>query len=251
MVALRRRKRIVSRANAPEDGGLAYKIREVILLPVLKGQGDRVGLLLLAWGGALVGYFGPWIGQKAAALAWNAYDLFDLLRLLPEIETGALTVNLQALRLPLVGLAVLLPVILTEVHWLWRLGGGMLGAGLTLATLPPYPEIVNAWRMPGWRIPFWWGVGAMVASVAVVWIAPRLGRYRLWLMLAWVAVTGLPASATMQRLMPAIRNLYVVRINPGWGFWLCMLSLCAVALITWMQSIDERKGGSGYGENTA
>ena len=52
-------------------------------------------------------------------------------------------------------------------------------------------------------------------------------------------------------LLPAIRNLYVVRINPGWGFWLCMLSLCAVALITWMQSIDERKGGSGYGENTA
>ena len=52
---------------------------------------------------------------------------------LPEIETGALSLYLQALRLPLVGLAVLLPVILAETHWVlafdWRFVGGGFGLG--------------------------------------------------------------------------------------------------------------------------
>ena len=151
---------------------------------------------LAAWILALIGYFAPWVGRESAALAWNAYDLFDLLRLLPEIETGALSVNLQALRLPLVGLAVLLPVLLSPARWPLRLCGAFVGVGLALATLPSYPQIVSAWRTPGWRVPFWWGVGAMAASVAVIWLAPRLGRYRPWVALGWIAVTGIPVSYT-------------------------------------------------------
>lgn len=191
-------------------------------------------LLLTSWLLALLGYFGPWVGRRAAALAWNAYDLFDLLRLLPEIETGALSVNLQTLRLPLVGLAVLLPMLLAQATLGWRTVGALLGAGMALATLPPYPEIVSAWRTPGWRIPFWWGVGAMLAAGLAVWIAPRLGRYRPWLMLAWVAVTGLPAAATLHRLLPALRALHAAPIQPGWGFWVCMAGLCSLSLLLWV-----------------
>jgi len=195
------------------------------------------GVPLVAWGLALIGYFGPWVGRQAAALAWNAYDLFDVVRLLPEIETGALSVNLQTLRLPLVGLAVLLPVLLAEAALGWRIIGAFLGAGLALATLPPYPEIVSAWHTPGWRIPFWWGVGAMVAAGAAVWFAPRLDRYRSWLMLAWVAVTGLPAAVTLNRLLPALRALHAAPVNPGWGFWVCMAGLCSIALLLLIRSI--------------
>ncbi len=194
-------------------------------------------LLLTSYSLALVGYFGPWVSQRAAALAWNAYDLFDLLRLLPEIETGALSVNLQTLRLPLVGLAVLLPVLLAHAALGWRMLGALLGAGLALATLPPYPEIVSAWRTPGWRVPFWWGIGAMLAAGLAVWFAPRLGRYRPWLMLAWIAVTGLPAAATLNRLLPALRVVHAAPIHPGWGFWACMAGLCGIALLLWVQSI--------------
>ncbi len=191
---------------------------------------------LATWAIALIGYFGPWVDRQAAALAWNAYDLFDLLRLLPEIETGALSVNLQTLRLPLVGLAVLLPVLLVETALGWRIAGALVGAGLALATLPPYPEIVTAWHTPGWRIPFWWGVGAMLAAGTAVWFAPRLGRYRSWLMLAWVAVTGLPAVATVHRLLPALCALHAAPIRDGWGFWVCMAGLCSMTLFLWVQS---------------
>jgi hypothetical protein len=194
--------------------------------------------IFAAWVIALIGYFGPWVGRQAAALAWNAYDLFDLLRLLPEIETGALSVNLQTLRLPLVGLAVLLPVLLADATLVWRIGGALVGAGLALATLPPYPEIVSAWHTPGWRIPFWWGVGAILAAGAALWFAPRLGRYRPWLLLAWLAITGLPAAATFARLLPAIRALHAAPVGPGWGFWVCMGGLGCAAVLLWIQAID-------------
>lgn len=196
----------------------------------------QVGLLA-AWGIALIGYFGPWVGRRAAALAWNAYDLFDLLRLLPEIETGALSVNLQTLRLPLVGLAVLLPVFLADASTFWRTGGALVGAGLALATLPPYPEIVSAWHTPGWRVPFWWGVGAVLAAGAAIGVAPRLGRYRSWLLLAWLAITGLPAAATFARLLPALQTLHAAPLGPGWGFWVCMGGLGCVALLLWAQAL--------------
>jgi hypothetical protein len=194
--------------------------------------------LLAAWGIALVGYFGPWVGRQTAALAWNAYDLFDLLRLLPEIETGALSVNLQTLRLPLVGLAALLPMLLAKMRCRWRCGGALIGAGLALTTLPPYPEIVNAWRTPGWRVPFWWGVGAMLAAGAAIWVAPRLGRYRPWILLAWLTLTGLPAAVTFTRLLPALRALHAAPIGPGWGFWICMGGLGCAALLLWAQALS-------------
>ncbi len=197
----------------------------------------QVGLLA-AWGIALVGYFGPWVGRRAAALAWNAYDLFDLLRLLPEIETGALSVNLQTLRLPLVGLAVLLPVFLADAPTMWRIGGALGGAVLALATLPPYPEIVSAWHTPGWRVPFWWGVGAMLAAGVAIWVAPRLGRYRPWFLLMWLAVTGLPAAATFARLLPALSTLHAAEIGPGWGFWVCMGGLVCAAVLLWAQALS-------------
>ena len=176
-----------------------------------------VGLGL--WIVALVTYFGPWIARQpmSAALAWNAYDLFDLLRFLPEIETGALTVNLQALRLPLVGLAVLPPLLLPDLAIRWRVAGALLGCALAALTLPPYPQIMTAWRTPGWRVPFWWAVGACACALVAAWLAPRMGRVRRWLILAVAEIATVPAVVTLTRLLPALRKLHAAPVTPGWG----------------------------------
>lgn len=192
----------------------------------------------LLWIVALFGYGGPWIAQPSAALAWNAYDMFDVLRLLPEIETGAISVNLQALRLPLVGLAVLPPLLCADLRWPWRVIAAVVGAGLALATLPPYPEIVTAWRAPGWRIPFWWGVGAMLAAGALVYLAPRLGTLRPWLALAWLALTGLPALPTFHRLLPALHTLHARPVGAGWGLWLWAGAALLLALSFWYEGAN-------------
>ena len=195
--------------------------------------------LLLPWLVALVSYFAPWVARRpvSAALAWNAYDLFDLLRFLPEIESGALAVNLQALRLPLVGLAVLLPTLLAESGRPVRIAGALFGCLLAILTLPPYPQILDAWRTPGWRVPLWWGAGAMACALLSIWLAPKAGRYRHWWILAVAELATVPAAVTLARLLPALRTLHAAPVRTGWGFWGCMaglavigLSACAMAL---------------------
>ncbi|MFP4344153.1 MAG: hypothetical protein ACLFU8_05620 [Anaerolineales bacterium] len=198
-----------------------------------------LALSLVLWSAALVGYFGPWIGHRAAALAWNAYDLFEILRFLPEIETLALIISLQTLRLPLIGLALLLPLLLAPLPPVWRWLGGSVGAALALATLPPYPQIVGAWRTPGWRIPFWWGVGGMVGSLILIYVGPRLGSLRPWLITACTALTAIPALLTFNRLLPAVAGVHRSDVHPGWGFWSCSIALLLLGFTAWLQGLKE------------
>ncbi len=186
---------------------------------------------LIAWGIALVGYFGPWIAHPSAALAWNAYDLFDVLRPLPEIETGALTVNLYTLRLPLIGLALGLPFILAETRWPWRAAGALMGMALAVATLPPYPYIVTAWHTPGWNIPFWWGIAALIGAPLLAWLAPVLRAARRWIAPAWFAFTLIPGILTFNRLRPALQILHAAPIRAGGGFWMCAGGFLLLALL--------------------
>ncbi len=186
-------------------------------------------LALAGWMVALVGYFGPWVGSRPAALAWNAYDLFDLMRLLPEVETGAIRLSMQTLRLPLLGLAGLLPLLTAELttRRLWRGLALLWGEAMVVATLPPYPYIVGAWRTPGWCVPFWWGIAMGIALPALTWAAPHLGPYRLLPRLL-LALTPLPAVQTFLRLLPPLSRLRAEPIAPGWGFWLCGLGFLLI-----------------------
>jgi len=198
-------------------------------------------VLLLPWVVALVSYFAPWVARRpvSAALAWIGYDLFDLLRFLPEIESGTLTVNLQALRLPLLGLAVLLPMLLAESAKPVRIAGAIFGCLLAILTLPPYPQILDAWRTPGWRVPFWWGAGAMACALFSIRLAPKAGRYRCWWILAVAELATVPAAVTLARLLPALRTLHAAPVKPGWGFWGCTGGLVVIGLSAWAMALRD------------
>ena len=200
-------------------------------------------ILFILWAAALVGYFGPWIARRplSAALAWNAYDLYALSRLLPEIESGALTVNLQALQLPLLALAILLPLLAARWSIWGRLPAGLFGCGLAAMTLPPYPQILSAWRTPGWLVPFWWGIGTLGCSLAAVWLAPRVRRYRHWWMVAIAELALLPALATLPRLLPALSKLHAARVTPGWGFWASTAGLLGIATLSVAKVLQEAR----------
>jgi hypothetical protein len=199
--------------------------------------------LLLLWLSGLIGYFAPWVHRQplTAALGWSAHDLFALLRLLPEIEGATLTVNLQTLQLPLLGLAVLLPLLLMRAPMLVRGGAALAGSGLALLTMPPYPEILTAWRTPGWRVPFWWSVGTLAAICAVVWVLPALTRgdrreHVGWLFMSVAELALIPAAVTFYRLLPALRRLHAAPVGPAWGFWLCIGGLGAIGAVGWYQA---------------
>ena len=198
--------------------------------------------LLLLWLMALVGYFSPWISRQpfSAALNWNAYDLYDAVRLLPEIETGSIDVNLQTLRSPLLGLSILLVLHLTRSNFVIRVGGVFLSGALVVMTLPPYPIILTAWRTPGWLVPFWWAVVTGVFCVAWLWLFPRLRSFLPWMVSLVAAASVIPAVLTLNRLLPALRILHNAPVGKGWGFWLTELGILGYAVGFWVVGIAPR-----------
>ena len=198
---------------------------------------------LLLWVLALVGYFSPWISRQpfSAATNWNAYDLYDAVLLLPEIETGAISVNLQTLRAPLLGLAVLVSLHLAGSRQIFRVGGALLSLVLAFITLPPYPIILTAWRTPGWRVPFWWAVATGVFCIAAVWLLPRLQprlhRVVPWFALPIAALSALPAVSTLNRLLPALYNLHDAPVRRGWGFWMTEVGILGYGVCFWLGSV--------------
>lgn len=216
--------------NAPRPSRRVLPVREV-------------GLLLL-WFAALIGYFAPWVHRQppTAALGWNAFDLFAVLRLLPDIEAGTLAVNLQSLQLPLLALAVLLPALLVRAPLIIRIGAALVSSALALITMPPYPQILTAWRTPGWRVPFWWSIGAIASAFVLVWAWPYLGRrdrqgFREWMLVGVTELAVAPAVITFYRLLPALRRVHAAHVAPGWGFWLCIVGLGAIGAVEWMRAV--------------
>jgi hypothetical protein len=202
-------------------------------------------LQIIAWAAAVSGYFAPWIAHQAAALALNPYDLFRMLPLMPGVEAGALAVNAHALRLPLIGLGVALPWLLAHARWGWRWSAALLGMALTVMTLPPYPQIQHAWTLPQWRAPFWWGLGGLVATAVSAWLAPRLPALRNWSLVAWLALTIMPALITFQRARPALHTLYAAPIRPGWGYALCAGGSGVLLMTAWLQAVGPKHQAVG------
>jgi hypothetical protein len=195
--------------------------------------------LILLWCIALVGYFLPWINRQpySAALNWNAYDLYDAVRLLPEIETGSISVNLQTLRTPLLGLALLLSFHLVHSTPVVRLLGLFVSEFLAFMTLPPYPIILSAWHTPGWSMPFWYAVVTGSICFADLWVLPKVSRYVPWLALIVFAFSALPAATTLDRLLPALQNLHDAPVTRGWGFWMMELGMLGYAAGFWLAEV--------------
>lgn len=203
------------------------------------GINQSANWLLVFLAVALVGYFSPWISRQpySAALNWNAYDLYDAVMRLPEIESGAIAVNLQTLRAPLLGLAFLLVFHLAGSDFRTRFCGTLFGCVLALITLPPYPLILTAWHTPGWSVPFWWAVGTALFCLAGLWFLPRFYQYTPWLSLITFVFSALPAASTLNRLLPALSILHDAPVSRGWGFWMTELGMLAYTAGYWLLNV--------------
>ncbi len=192
----------------------------------------RLASTLLLHGAALTGLFAPWIAHRAAGLAFNLYDLYDLVMHLPQVESQALHLQLQTLRIPFLALA------LSGVLALRRAPRGVKAAALALAlllaveVLPPYPTVLTAWKLPGWQVPFFWAVGTMVAALLAAVVGARLPGRAVRLVAVGMLVGAAAGSLrSFWRLRPALGTLYDAPIRAGWGLWL--YAGATVALLGW------------------
>ena len=189
-------------------------------------------LLLLGWLLASIGYWGPWIAHPTAALTLSGVDMGEFVKFLPQVLDGSLHVARQMFYLPafavVASIALLLGTRQLDFAWILRLPVLALSIPVSLQILPP------AWSPASlataeFRLQTV-GLGICWLLLAGFWLLGRL-PFRLVSSLASAsALAGAALSAwAFWTVKPAIDRVYGTGALVGWGFFLCMAGLAAIA----------------------
>jgi hypothetical protein len=177
------------------------------------------------------GYFGPWVWHKAAGLNLSADDLGEWVKFLPAWKSGQLAVMRELFYLPIwltaIGLGLMAGRVTSRS---WKLIVLALSVLLVLTPLPKYPELLSAFREPGFVLTFWTTAAALALSVTFTFFGSRIPD-RLEAIL-WIAIgvsAALFAPWMFGRAMPDIDRLYHYSI--GWGVVVEVIGGILMALI--------------------
>lgn len=189
------------------------------------------GLVVMGLAAMIIGAWGPWVAHANAAMSLGALDLAEFVKFM---QRAALTgVMREWFCLPLVSAAVGLALWIRKVQFLnfyHRLAGVLGAAAWTLVVLPPYPDLLRAYRSPEDRIFFWMGVGALaltlLAGSAGAWL-PRRVAAAAWIVLALGSVV--PALWQLAQLSAPLAQLYGAPLQVGWGVIVTVAGSLSVA----------------------
>ncbi len=189
--------------------------------------------LLLLW----TGYFGPWVGHRAAALTMNAYDLAEWVTFLPGVRVGALPFGRLHFLAPLalaIGLTALFSLRLNDMRR-WILIAFAFATGLLL--LPGYPFILF-WRDdPDVQSQLvlsaaTWGSLLMMALLARIWKS-SIPPVSLALAIGGFIIT----IWAMAQVRPVVAELYGTLPPLGWGIIVMVMGFAIVAGMSGLQSL--------------
>ena len=193
-------------------------------------------LLPATIGVTLAGYFGPWVGHKAAGLVIMGLDLGEYVKFLTPVRSGQIALWREGFYLPLVvaSLAASLLAFRRELRYPWPVRGVLLATAIVAALnlLPP------AWTPQRMLTPeFRQQAIALVLCLAAVAFSPLLALLPRRLVAVAVAAGAIGAAVVPARqflaVLPTITDLYHQLLSPGWGLWLGAggsLALAGVAL---------------------
>ncbi len=188
---------------------------------------------LLAWLGlalALVGALGPWIPHQTAALTVTGFELSEWAKFFPQVQGGTVRVMRELFVLPVAAVAVEAALLANtgSRRPAVRIVATMLGIGLALAVLPPYPFLRDA-AYRGRLVLSLAGALAVLASPGAAWL-PRL-VVRVLVVAVAAAGAAFPVWQ-FARLHPLFVALYDAPVGIGWGVWVCPLGFALVASLS-------------------
>jgi len=207
-------------------------------------RGFRCGKALYVLGllCAAVGYLGPWVPHKTAALSVTGLELAEFAKFFPQVQGGGIAIARELFYLPLVTACVLAALFAgrSTVRWV-RLAVPLLVDGLLVVALLPY-SIVNglrqalAVRSSVVLDPQYVGqLRLVVVGAAFILLAPlarRLPARLQGVLVALLALAGaLPALWQFARLRPLVAALYARPLGLGWGLIACAAGFAV--LLVW------------------
>jgi len=190
-------------------------------------------LLPIGWVLAAVGLFGPWIAHPTAALSLSGGDLAEFVKFLPGVLDGSLRLIRQLYYLPpfAVTVSIALLIGLDSLHY----SRFLCAIALLLAILTSLQLLPPAWS-PASLMTSEFRAQILALSVgwlllAGFWLYKRLPA---WLMGSLSAVLCLLAiflpGWQFLTAKPAIDEVYSTPPSPGWGLFVCLAGLAAIAI---------------------
>jgi hypothetical protein len=194
----------------------------------------KSGGILRAWGLILVivGYFGPWVPHKTAALTVTGWELAEFAKFFPQVQGGMVSIARELFYLPLVTVCMLLALLAGRstarpARWIVSL----LFAALLVAVLLPYSVVDAARQALATRAPlvvdpqYAGQLVLVVAGLALTLLIPLAGRLPQRLqdvLIALLALAGaIPPLWQFALLHLLVVALYAVPIGLGWGLIGC------------------------------
>ena len=166
-----------------------------------------------------MGYLGPWVAHKTAALTVTGFELAEFAKFFPQVQGGTVTVTRWLFLTPVAASAILFGLVVSKLTTspVARLVGTGLAVLLALTALPPY----GFYLAPEYRGQLILALGGAVLTM-LTWLSPRLPRRTGGGLIALLAVAGaVPAFYQFATLCPLLTWLYDVPVSLGWGVIVC------------------------------
>ena len=181
----------------------------------------------------LVGYWGPWVNHKTAALVLSGLDMAEFVKFLPGVRAGTEFMIRELFYLPPLAAALCLALIGSSRLWRYPLWARaimvIVAIGLAIIVLPPYPFILQALGSDAFRRQFLMGIGCLTVIGGAL-LYRRVPRAIVAALLIVVSLVGaIPPAWQFLSIRSAVDKVYGQPIHVGWGLWLMAAGFLVVA----------------------
>jgi len=189
----------------------------------------------------LVGYWGPWVNHKTAALVLSGLDMAEFVKFLPGVRAGTEFMIRELFYLPPLAAALCLALIGSSRLWRYPLWARaimvIVAIVLAIVVLPPYPFILQALSSDEFGRQFSMAAGCLAVIAASLLYRrrsteahERLPRaVEAGLLIVISLVGAIPPLWQFLSIRSALDRVYGQPIHIGWGLWLTVAGFLVVA----------------------
>ncbi|NIO72775.1 MAG: hypothetical protein GTN71_28095 [Anaerolineae bacterium] len=188
-------------------------------------------VLILGLALAIVGYFGPWVDHKTAALVLTGQDMGEFVKFLPEVRAGTAPMIREFFYLPPFAAALCLILLMASKRLAYPLvvRAVMLLAvlGLAWAMLPPVwtPQLLVTAEFRKQTVAIAFCLLLLIVHPVLRHLASRLTAA------AMIALAFLGAGPPLWQffaIREAVNRAYGWPVQVGWGLWVTVLGFLIV-----------------------
>jgi len=201
-------------------------------------------VLLFGLALAIVGYFGPWVDQKTAALVLTGQDMGEFVKFLPEVRAGTAPMIREFFYLPPFAAALCLILLMASKRSAYPLvvRAVMLLAvlGLAWAMLPPVwtPQLLVTAEFRKQTVAIAFCLLLLIVHPLLRYLPTRLTAMTIMVL----ALLGAgPFLWQFFAIREAVNRAYGWSVQVGWGLWVMVLGF----LIVMAGAISVRRGPNG------